>query len=657
MALNDSIKEVRDLLGNSQHSLVGNEQNNIKTQEEMNMADNKNGQAQSRIAEQVAAKKAEKEAAEEAAKKAAEETKTEETKSEETKAEETQTEETKPEGTKEKTPEELQAEIMAGLNKAKENATKAEETTEGSMEETNEFSNEMDKQNGSSEGGENKEGLELTDDQKKALEKAEALKKANFETMKKNNETLAWKSSLKVDKELTKRTEKQEDYMRICRNTYVNEGFVVLDGPSPAIAVSRKFSVDANGKAELIDESLRAAYEQYLQTTDKSKLTVTNATYQKFTASVTLNYKIPKEILAAVISFPEVLKNTPQDFASGNLETNEEVIKNSDRITLCVDLDTHYAMVALNCDGVINESKAMNADKVDFQRTSKAQAVKTIVTPAKKTVNGVTTEITKKGYKPIGRKQLFVQENIIPVRNYRRELATEISPQTTEALQMLFMTSLKKKKNEPSYIYDKLRPEFKDLFSVSKDEASGTINNIALNFLNKEMLGTGKLRDVVLRHWSKVEEVNGAVVKKQLPLELASYAISIAKKSGAKSKKKLIKYLGVDLSLQDLAEEYPAAKIALEKGVKEEAISEIYNIYAAKKQAETRARSSANTATSVTRKTQRISPELEGRDVQNIMLSQYTGKVDVTDTTALLDYNAAKESFRSLKYSGLAVQE
>jgi len=416
-------------------------------------------------------------------------------------------------------------------------------------------------------------------------EKAEALRKKNTEAAQHNTFVTNWESELKGKiKNSNSTSELQKSFQVACRVHVKLEGFIVEQDATPAMVISKTYLKEKVNEKEVPIARAGAASElaQWLEaSTDARKNLKTRGQLQMSSTALKFRYSAPQKVIGAVVTLPSKLNITLEQFKMDEFQLDPQGIKDSGRLKVAVNYDTLFTMVVVHCGGQMKEADYMQSESVNFEKTSPTQMVHGFYKPVTKTKNNVAETVTVKAIKAVGRKQLLVRENIVPIHRFQVESLTGMSAETRNSYEEMFRERLGKKvKEEPQSSYDTLPDAQKALFTV--EEGSGEDPNYAsvkMNFLTNGILGKDELSGIVLTDWSDVIKNPSGVIKRQASYMVTSLSKKIGKDGTPAAKATKTKMmLGDGFSLASLnTEGYQAAGHLMSLGIKEEDILTIHS--------------------------------------------------------------------------------
>ncbi len=434
-------------------------------------------------------------------------------------------------------------------------------------------------QGGSSADGEEKPKTpeELAADAEKEKRKAEreaAILEANELIKEATSKLINQTASIEL-------TPLQKEFRQAASSKFISRGIIVESNPYPELTVSRK-ALAVKGVPVLQAGVNPEEFQRHLSEKFENQKKFNLQDY-----SMVLNYKYHKAgaVIGGVLSFPGSMNITNEAFETDNFTINPNaVLKEEEHVTIVANFDTLFTYILLYCGGKIKEDPIMSEGKFLGAKTAehKIEAVldNKIVTKEDKKV---TEE--RRVIRAINRKQLCVQDNIIPIKIYKTIDLSRVAqdPATKTGIMKALTKSRDRKKKENTTPVTKMDKDQASLFTYALDE-SGNISQLKCALVGGNAVpGKGAYTKLGLNHWSSyAKDSQGKDVAYIVPSNpIVSYTEVQKSKTDPEMRQiKTFSVLGAGATFDDLIEMgYPAAGVVKGLGIKEGAIKEVYTAY------------------------------------------------------------------------------
>lgn len=478
----------------------------------------------------------------------------------------------------------------------------------------------------------------------------------NLKAQMYNQGVETWQSTLlKSVDDTAELSEKQKDFQVAAELHMVHNCFIVEQDAFPEMSIQRKFlftkAQNSDTKVpELLEGVSMDEYTKWKNMTPEARKGFkTQAQLQKMQTNLRFRYVAPKNILGSCITMPAALNITAEQFKTQNFDISKETIKDSDSITFVVSYETSFTIMAMYCGGKMKEADYMSGNSVTFEKTMPDQKLHAFYNPQRRKVNGEYTTVTLKSIKPLGRKQLLVRENIVPIKRFKTESLYSLSSESRACYEINMCKKLARmNEKDPVSIYEALIGAQKDLFSVTEDPRSKVVmSRVQLNFLTSGVLGKGAHEDIKLYDWSATDKVGADVRKRVIPdYRILALSRKPKRNGDVTAPSKIVTTLGQDYTLDSLtAEGYLAAKNLKDLGVE---MKEVFDIYSSYIEAKRIARQQASINKPVTGRSAvgRREAKLSAEDAALLTLHAIT--TNEKEIATGLDFGAATEELRRI---------
>lgn len=412
-----------------------------------------------------------------------------------------------------------------------------------------------------------------------------------------------------------------------CREYGRHEGFLMAEGERSTLRISRTFPRDRDKnlqfkpgvpqdiKEEIISNNLR-----------KSEKKADHLVYQ---ASLKYTMSAPKTQFGSIVSIPEVLNVNLLSLNKGDFDVpTKEEIKKSNKMVFALGTEAFFTFLMLYFRGEIRENDAVLETKAKYTSDQNwligsVSAVMVTDRSTRKQSRTLRKRITSKC-----RPSVYIPENIIPYKIYDTSAITSLDADTRDAyIASLSRTLSAGTEKEAKYKY--LDEQSSKIISAQLSSDDKEVESLEVGlFTGAVVPGIGDGAGFDLKHWANhVRQPSGTFEKVSAPAVVTKMFASVSETTGNTSYKPVVKFLGLDIQLPELAAlGYPAAGRVHEMGVTESDISNLMENYRLEVKQKREAAKLANPNRSNAAKTiSRRSNELASKDATNLFFQTLMG--------------------------------